>query len=68
MAMTAAQHLALIDSVIQKRLEGCGMESFSEAEARFKGATISQLYEIRSNLKAEDRADTGASFALYSPL
>ena len=47
MAMTAAQHLALIDSVIQKRLEGCGMESFSEAEARFKGATIEQLYSIR---------------------
>ena len=62
--MTAQDHLALIESVLQKRLAGDAYESYSEGEARFHGTPLEKLYDIRSRLQQEITLNTGGMFRL----
>lgn len=63
--MTAAEHLALIEAVIEKRLRGDAYESYTEAQAQFRGTPLEKLYEIRADLLAEQQAE--AAGATYGP-
>ncbi len=64
MANTGAEHLALVNSVISKRLAGDAYEGYSEAEAKFNGTPLSELYKIRTQLTQEVAASTGGCFRL----
>jgi hypothetical protein len=67
MALTAAQHLDLIDAVIAKRLAGDAYESYSEQEKRFQGTSLEKLYAIRTGLVSETSQDGSGSFRLAQP-
>ena len=64
--MTAAEHLLLIDAVIAKRLAGDAYESYTEAQAAFRGTSLKDLYDIRDRLNAEIGADS-SNFLLAEP-
>lgn len=64
MATTAAEHLALINAVITKRLNGDAYVEYTEAEQRFRGESLDSLYKIRDRLQAEVSATTGGQFRL----
>ena len=64
--MTAAEHLALIDAVIAKRLAGDAYESYTEAQAAFRGTSLVDLYDIRDRLISENAA-ASSNFLLAEP-
>jgi len=64
MATTAAEHLALINAVITKRLSGDGYESYSEEEKRFRGTPLTELYDLRDRLQQEVTGSNGGQFRL----
>lgn len=62
--MTDAEHLALVDAVIAKRLAGNAMEEYSEVEMRFKGTSLQALYAIRATLQNTVAAANGGQLRL----
>lgn len=64
MATTAAEHLALIDAVITKRLNGDAYVEYTEAEQRFRGESLESLYKIRATLQGEANAEAGGQLRL----
>lgn len=59
--MTNAEMLALVETAIEKRLNGDAYEEYTEAGNRFKGATLKQLMDIRDDLKAKVEAEGGGT-------
>jgi len=57
---TSAELLAAVETAIAARLSGDAYEEYSEAGQRFRGATLSELFSIRSRLQAE----AGTNFTL----
>jgi hypothetical protein len=64
MALSAAQHLDLIDAVIAKRLAGDGYESYTEQQKAFHGTPLEKLYSIRTALISEASQDSCGTFRL----
>ena len=58
---TNAELLALVETAIEKRLNGDAYEAYSEAGNRFQGASLEELFAIRDNLKAKVEADGDGS-------
>lgn len=54
-----ASYLALIESVITKRLNGDAYERYSEQELSFEGTSLDELFKIRERLRR-----TSTPFAL----
>ena len=68
MALTAQQHLDLIDSVIQGRLNGDAYQGYTAPGAKqFQGASLKDLYAIRADLVDAVAAEGGTAFALAEP-
>lgn len=67
MATSAQEHLALINAVITKRLNGDAYQAYSEAEQRFEGTSLRDLYDLRDRLQQEANAAGGGSFGLLEP-
>jgi hypothetical protein len=57
---TAASLLELIEAVIEKRLNGDAYESWSDAELEFRGTKLDDLFERRTRLQNEARAESGS--------
>lgn len=66
MALTTQQHLDLVDAAIQQRLNGDAYEEYSEGGERFRGASLAQLYEIRTELRSQ-LASEGGIFSQLEP-
>lgn len=67
MAQSTQEHLDLINAVITKRLNGDAYESYTEQQQQFRGASLTQLYQIRSDLRQELNAENGGAFGLVEP-
>lgn len=69
MAFTATELLDLIDQVIAKRLAGDAVESYTEAQNRFAGTPLRDLFDIRDRLVAQSAASQsgGGIFRLAEP-
>ena len=60
---TASELLTLVETVIQRRLNGDAYTEYTEAESRFRGTPLSELFDIRDRLRAE-ATSAGASHRL----
>lgn len=65
--MTTAEHLALVEAAIKSRLNGDAFEEHSEGSKRFRGARLSELYDIRDRLLQQQAAESGGNFMLAEP-
>jgi len=60
---TASSLLTLIETVIERRLNGDAYTEYTEAESRFKGEPLEKLFDLRDRLRAEV-ASTSTQFSL----
>ncbi len=67
MALTAQQHLDLLDAVIEKRLRGDAFERYTTAERQFYGTALDKLYDLRARMQQEAAATSGGTFRLGVP-
>lgn len=56
--------LALIDQVIQKRLNGDGYEQYSVQQRQFFGTKLKDLFAIRTDLQNRIAGESGQIFTL----
>lgn len=64
---TNAELLALVESAIEKRLNGDAYEAYTEAGNRFQGASLEELFAIRDDLQAKVASDSAGIHQLAEP-
>lgn len=67
MALSAQQHVDLLDAVIEKRLRGDAFERYTTAERQFYGTPIKDLYQLRRDMQQEAAASGGGMMRLGVP-
>ena len=67
MASTTQEFLDLVNAALTKRLNGDAYEEYTEAEVRFRGMPVSELFALRDRLTRQLAAENGNNFRLAEP-
>jgi hypothetical protein len=62
--MTTAAMLAAVETAIENRLSGEACEEWQDGSQRFRGATLTELFNMRDRLRGQVAAETGGVFSL----
>ncbi len=62
MSLSTQSLLDSVDTAITARLNGDAYEEWAEGSQKFKGATLRDLYRMRSDLKNQVAAEGGGQF------
>jgi hypothetical protein len=66
-ALSDAEILDRLETVIARRLDGDAYTSYSEGEQSFSGTPLDQLLKMRDDLRQRIAAQAGAQFRLARP-
>lgn len=63
--MSASSLLTLVETVIERRLNGDAYESYTEAEKKFQGTSLKSLMDTRDRLSDEVANDASDGTYVY---